>query len=290
MVARIVKDSYPGHEVSRPEAWYHPMVFSSPHSGRDYPRKLLGLSPLPLETLRRSEDAYVDELLPTFANQMVPVLKARFPRMFVDVNRSPRELDPALFSGTLDDASESRSNRVMAGFGVIPKLAADGRNIYPARLPSSEARTRLKRCFRPYHDTLDALLEEGRKRFGHVLLVDWHSMPSAASASGRLPDIVLGDLYGASCRERDIALFEDAFLAEGFAVSRNTPYAGGYVAAHYGKPDTGLSVLQIEINRGLYLDERRVARARDFDGFAARIEQVVDRVMMALTPAAVAAE
>lgn len=290
MVARIVKESYPGHEVSRPRSWVHPFIFACPHAGRDYPRRLLSQSPLPLETLRRSEDAYVDQLIPSYARQLVPMVQARFPRLFVDVNRSPRELDPMLFSGPLEDASESRSNRVLAGFGVIPKLAADGRPIYPSRLPSGEARARLRHCFRPYHQSLAALVEEARQRFPRVLIVDWHSMPSNAGTGGKLADIVLGDLHGVSCHDSDTAIWEEAFEAEGFSVRRNAPYAGGYVAAHYGQPPSGVSVLQIEVNRGLYMDERRVARSRHFKAFSERIAQVVDRALMAVAPVSIAAE
>jgi len=290
MVAKIVKESFPGHELTQPARWQHPLIFCSPHSGRSYPRKLLSQSPLPLETLRRSEDAYVDQIIPSFAAEMVPVLEAKFPRLFVDVNRSPRELDPTLFAGPIDQSADSRSNRVLAGFGVIPKLAADGRNIYASRLPANEAKARLKHCYRGYHDALKALLRDASRRFSEVLLVDWHSMPSAASSSGTLPDIVLGDLHGRACDDHDTELFEDAFCSEGFTVSRNAPYAGGYVASRYGEPESGVGVLQIEINRSLYLDERRVARSRSFADFAARIEQVVDRVMMAKAPMAVAAE
>ncbi|MEM1380338.1 MAG: N-formylglutamate amidohydrolase [Pseudomonadota bacterium] len=290
MVARIVKENYPGHEVSRPSVWRHPLIFMSPHSGRDYPRRLLGQSPLPLATMRRSEDAYVDRLIPDYVKQMVPVLNARFPRLFVDVNRSPRELDPALFAGALDNATESKSNRVLAGFGVIPKLAADGRNIYPGRLSSHEARMRLKNCYHPYHAALQGLIDEAKRRFGHVVLIDWHSMPSTASVTGRLPDIVLGDLFGEACTAQEIAMVEEAFVDEDFDVVRNTPYAGGFVAAHYGKPDAGVSVIQVEMNRGLYLDERRVARARSFQDFGSRIERVIDRLILGASPAAVAAE
>lgn len=290
MVARIVKESYPGHEESRPQQWRHPMLFCSPHAGRDYPRKLLSQSPLPLETLRRSEDAYVDQLLPSFVFDLVPVLQAKFPRLFVDVNRSPGELDPTLFAGPLDDTSESRTNRVLAGFGVVPKLAADGRNIYPTRLPPSEAKSRLRHCYRPYHDALRGLIKEAKRRFPQCLVIDWHSMPSAASSNGSLADIVLGDLHGTSCLDDDAELVEDAFRSEGFSVTRNVPYAGGYVANHYGKPIEGVGVLQVEINRGLYLDERRVARSRNFQAFAERIDQVLDRVMMAKAPVSLAAE
>lgn len=290
MVARIVKENFPGLEVSTPRRWSHPFIFCSPHSGRDYPRKLIGLTPLPLETLRRSEDAYVDQLIPPLAYDMVPVLKARFPRLFVDVNRSPRELDPMLFAGPLDDVADTMTSRVAAGFGVIPKLAADGRSIYPSRLPSSEAKARLKQCFTPYHNQLASLVAQGRDAFGRILIVDWHSMPSSAGGQRKLDDIVLGDVYGASCESDDRDVWEQAFLAEGFSVARNKPYAGGYVAKHYGRPQDGIGVLQIEINRALYMDERRVARRRDFPDFAQRIKHVIERVGLASTPWAVAAE
>ncbi|NNU16784.1 N-formylglutamate amidohydrolase [Parvularcula sp. ZS-1/3] len=290
MVARIVKDNYPGHVLTEAEDWRQPYIFCCPHAGRDYPRKLLGQSPLPLETLRRSEDAYVDQLIPRFATEFAPVLEAKFPRLFVDVNRSPGELDPSIFQGQVEGADEFRSSRVVAGFGVIPKLAADGRTIYRSRLPNSEAKARLKNCFQPYHDALRSLVAKGRKRFGRVVVVDWHSMPSSALANGKLHDIVLGDLHGVSCDPREAELWQEAFAAEGFSVARNAPYAGGYVAGHYGSPDSGVSVLQIEINRRLYMDERRVARSRDFHRFTKRIEQVVDRVVMARAPGAVAAE
>lgn len=290
MVARIVKENYPGHTLESPSTWRQPLIFCSPHSGRDYPRRLIEQSPLPMETLRRSEDAYVDQLLPASASETVPVLKARFPRLFVDVNRSPRELDPGLFQGKLDDASESRSNRVIAGFGVIPKLAADGRQIYRSRLPSSEARSRLNKCFIPYHQMLDDLVQEGLRRFSEVLIIDWHSMPSGAHSNGRLHDVVLGDLFGAACRDDDTAMVEEAFRHEGLTVARNAPYAGGYVAAHYGKPHAGVRVLQVEINRGLYLDERRIARGRSFYDFAERMDRVVGRILGCLDVSALAAE
>jgi N-formylglutamate amidohydrolase len=290
MVARIVKDHYPGHDVRKPVRWQHPFVFGCPHAGRAYPRKLLSLSPLPLETLRRSEDAYVDQLIPGLASDLVPVVKADFPRLFVDVNRSPAEIDPVLFHGSVEGADQPRSSRVVAGFGVIPKLAADGRPIYANRLPAAEAKARLKNCFQPYHNSLAGLLDEGRRRFGQVLLVDWHSMPSGAGHNGALADIVLGDLFGGACQQEDAESWAAAFEAEGFSVERNQPYAGGYVAQHYGRPEAGVGVLQIEINRRLYLDERRVARSPLFPAFAQRLEQVIDRVLMQTAPGALAAE
>ncbi|WP_233205204.1 N-formylglutamate amidohydrolase [Alkalicaulis satelles] len=231
-----------------------PLVFASPHSGRDYTGRALARASLPLGVLRQSEDAYVDELLARAPDLGVPVIKALFPRVFVDVNRSEDELDPDMFDPPPAGLAQV-SARAAAGLGVIPRVAADGRALYAGRLALSEAHERLAHCYRPYHTALRSELEAARQVCGEAVLIDWHSMP-AASARGA--DIVLGDRYGASCSRALTARAETQFRALGFTVMRNRPYAGGYTTEHYGRPASGVQALQIEINRGLYLDERQV--------------------------------
>ena len=262
MAATVASEDYPGHEVLRPAAWTSPYIFASPHAGRAYPARFLSASRLTLLELRRSEDAYVDALLPAPDALGVPVLRADFPRAFVDVNRAPYELDPLLFDAPVA-ADAARSGRVLAGFGVVPKLAAEGRAIYARRLPAQEARARIRMCYHPYHAALRALITECLTRFGQATLIDFHSMPSAG-AGRSLPGVVLGDRFGASCEGASVRRWEQAFRAEGFSTARNTPYAGGYVTSLYGRPGEGVQVIQLELNRGLYLDERAVARSRGF--------------------------
>lgn len=286
MTAKIVKSPFPGHVLDRPDSWSAPYVFASPHSGRHYPLRFLTASVLELADLRRSEDAYVDELLPAATAAGAPCLKALFPRAFVDVNRSSEEIDPTMFASLQGNAGESRSNRVLAGFGVIPRLAAAGQPIYAQKLPAEEAEHRIGRCYAPYHHMLARLIEEALERFGHVVLLDWHSMPSNSAGTGRhLPDVVLGDRFGAACDAGLVDLWEGALQRQGFSVGRNTPYAGGHVTTLYGKPGRHVHALQIELNRYLYLDELRTARHRaGFRKTRQRLAAAISEAMGASAP------
>jgi len=236
------------------------LVFASPHSGRDYSADLTRWTRIDRTLLRRSEDAFVDELFAEAPRHGAPLVAARFPRVFVDVNRARDELDGAMFDPPLPMDNRSGS-RAAAGLGVIPRLAADGRRLYETRLPADEARRRLEAYYAPYHAAVRAQLDAASQAFGEAFLIDCHSMPSA---SARGADIVLGDRYGASCSRALIARAEAVFRDQGFAVVRNRPYAGAFTTEHYGRPGQGVEALQIEINRGLYLDEAKVERSRGF--------------------------
>jgi N-formylglutamate amidohydrolase len=261
--------------LDRPVRQTVPFAFASPHSGRSYPASLLDSTRLDATTLRRSEDAFVDELFAGVVALGAPLLAAQFPRAFLDVNRGSAELDAGMFDGPLDVPVDTPSPRVAAGLGVIPRIVRDGAEIYSSRLDSAEAATRLHQLYRPYHSALAALLSQIRAQFGVAVLIDCHSMPSALS----VPDIILGDRYGASATPALTARAETAFTREGFSVARNTPYAGGHTTVLYGKVQAGCHALQIEINRALYLDEERIAKKAVFESMRARLT----RAMAALT-------
>ena len=214
----------PPFRLDRPAPQRVPFVFASPHSGRAYPDTLLARTRLDATTLRRSEDAFVDELFAGVAALGAPLLAAQFPRALLDVNRGMAEIDRAMFDGALRVKVDAPSPRVAAGLGVIPRIVRDGAEIYSRKLDSAEADARLEQLYKPYHAALAALMEETRTRFGVAVLIDCHSMPSALA----VPDIVLGDRYGASAAPAVTARAEIAFLREGFTVTRNTPYAGGH--------------------------------------------------------------
>ncbi len=253
-------------------------IFASPHSGRDYPSDFLAASVLSPLALRSSEDAYVDRLIDNAPAEGAPLLAACLPRAYVDLNRNPEDLDPRLIEGVPE---RGRGNaRVAAGLGVIPRVVAGGREIRASRISLQEARRRIAAVHRPYHAALADLLDEQRRRFGQAVLFDMHSMPSEALTAarmrrGRVPDIVLGDLYGAAAAEEITAAVEEIFRAEGLVVRRNTPFAGAYVARRHGRPGQGQHVVQIEIARALYLDEVKVAPSADFDAFRALMHRVV---------------
>jgi len=257
--------------VRRPDSRTTPLLATSPHSGRTYPPDLLAQTRIPLDALRKSEDAYIDVLIEAAPACGITSVLAPFPRVFIDPNRSTRELDPALFEGV----SASRAGatpHVQAGLGVIPRISANGRALYDRKLDVAEGRRRIAEFYRPYHGAIDVELKSARDIFGLAILLDFHSMPAIAAAGA---DIVLGDRHGTACDPAIMARVEQIFREEGFAVRRNRPYAGGYTTACYGKPGQQRHAVQIEINRALYLDEERVTRSGTFD----TTHEVINRVL-----------
>ncbi|HEY2445504.1 MAG TPA: N-formylglutamate amidohydrolase [Rhizomicrobium sp.] len=253
--------------VIRPARQTVPLIFASPHSGRLYPSSFVETSRLSAITLRRSEDAFVDELFAAVVALGSPLLLARFPRAYLDANRAPAELDAAMFEDALPMTIDRASPRVHAGLGIIPRVVREGVEIYREKLTAFEAGERIARFYRPYHAALERLVADTRARFGAAIVVDCHSMPSAAAA----PDVVLGDRLGQAASAEVTFAAERAFSGAGFRVARNTPYAGGHTTQLHGRPGSGTHALQIEINRGLYLDEERVERTGRFSETRRRI-------------------
>ncbi|SIS67075.1 N-formylglutamate amidohydrolase [Phaeovulum vinaykumarii] len=261
-----------------PEAPQGGVVFASPHSGRHYPADFLARSVLDARRLRSSEDAFVDRLLMGAPRLGAPLLLADAPRAWIDLNRAADEFDPALIAGLRP--SRVPNPRVAAGLGVVPRVVAGGRAIYAGKIPRAEAEARIAGWWRPYHQRLAALLAETHARAGQAILIDVHSMPHEAIEGAALrPDIVLGDRFGASARPWVTAGVEAAFAAEGLRVGRNAPFAGAYVAQAYGRPGRGFHVVQVEIDRALYMDEARIRPNAHFDAFAALMGRVVRRLV-----------
>ncbi len=275
--------------VTQRQAQAVPLVLASPHSGADYPAEFLAASRLDPLTLRRSEDSYVDELFDPGAGTAAPLVKARFPRAFLDPNREPFELDPAMFEDALPAYVNSRSPRVRVGLGTIARVVATGEEIYAHKLRFAEAVERVERLYHPYHRALKQLLAATRERFGFYLLLDCHSMPSSIALGERGPgrgraDIVLGDCHGTSCHPAVIDTAHQVLRAKGYAVARNTPYAGGFTTQHYGQPLEGGHGLQIELSRGLYMDERSFERKPVFQRLAADMRDLI-AALAAMDPA-----
>ncbi len=258
-----------------------PLVFASPHSGRRYPAEFLTQARAGLLSLRRSEDAFVDELFAGAANFGAVVLSATVARAYVDLNRDPGELDPEMFIERLTPSATTNTARVQAGLGAIPRIAGDGQPIYKRKLALAEAEQRLSTVHRPYHARLTALMAETHAEFGCAVLIDCHSMPSCARGA-HSPDIVLGDRFGASCHPSVTALVEVTLRRFGYRVARNAPFAGGHTTQLYGRPGIRAHALQIEINRALYLDERTLERNAGF----ARIRADMSRLAETLSAAA----
>ncbi|EEE44387.2 N-formylglutamate amidohydrolase [Roseibium alexandrii DFL-11] len=250
-------NGFPAFDVLSPADQRLPFVFNSPHSGRQYPESFLAASRLDARSIRRSEDAYVDELFSHVVPLGAPMLRAHFPRAYLDVNREPYELDPKMFDGRLPSYANIRSIRVAGGLGTVARIVSENHEIYRHRLPVEEALSRVETIYKPYHSTLRRLLAQTHVTFGHAVLIDCHSMPSTVKCqtTDTRPDFILGDRYGTSCNSDLTDFAFETLRSKGYSVSRNKPYAGGFITEHYGRPSSGLHALQIEINRGLYMDE-----------------------------------
>jgi N-formylglutamate amidohydrolase len=272
-----------GFELQRPAAQRLPLILSSPHSGSDYPADFVAASRLDPLALRRSEDSFVDELFAAAPSLGAPLLSARFPRAYLDVNREAYELDPAMFSDALPGFVNAGSPRVRMGLGTIARIVASGEEIYTGKLRFAEAQLRIERLYHPYHRALSRLVEETEALFGGCLLIDCHSMPSAAGSICGTDgaDIVLGDYYGAACAPAILESASRFFAARGFGVAVNTPYAGGFTTEHYGDPGRGRHALQIEISRALYMDERKYRRKPRFAQLAADLAELVRQLSRA---------
>ncbi len=286
-------------EIIAPAEWTAPAVFNSPHSGRDFPEDFLRQSRLPLMTLRKSEDCFVDELFLSCVEHGAPMLRALAPRSYVDLNREPYELDPRMFSSDLPGYANTGSPRVAGGLGTIPRIVSEGEDIYRGRIDFADARRRIEQIYIPYHRTLSALTNAVLSKAGEVLLVDCHSMPASATAhvappAAGLVDVVLGDRFGASCAEDISAFVEERLQRHGLRVLRNKPYAGGFITQNHGAPHRGQHALQVEINRSLYMNETTLEKTSGFHYVRAVIEDMVKALLPYLEdrfrPAQLAAE
>ncbi|MGJ8588525.1 MAG: N-formylglutamate amidohydrolase [Yoonia sp.] len=268
------------YTLTRPQARTTSVVFASPHSGRDYPDAFLRRSVLNASEIRSSEDAFVDQLFAAVPDHGAPLLTANAPRAFLDLNRGVDELDQALIEGVRRNA---HNPRIASGLGVIPRVVANGRQIYRGKLTLAEAHLRIAQYWRPYHDQLQTLLDESNNAYGEAILIDCHSMPHEAlenvgpPGSAR-PDVVLGDRFGSTAAASVVEKVEAAFTSAGLRVARNMPFAGAFITQHYGRPSRQQHAIQVEIDRALYMNERTLEPSRDFAAFQALLSGVIAEI------------
>lgn len=269
-------------DLHEPAARRLPLVLASPHSGSEYPADFVAASRLDPLALRQSEDSFVDELFAAAPQLGAPLLSARFPRAYLDVNREAYELDPAMFSDALPSYVNAGSPRVRIGLGTIARIVANGENIYAGKLRFADAERRIEYLYHPYHQVLHRLVQETAAMFGGCLLVDCHSMPSSSGCGQGGADIVLGDCYGAACAPCIIEAARLLLADRGFRVAINAPYAGGFTTGFYGRPRTHRHALQIEINRALYMDERSYCRKPSFAQLVEDLAHLIERLGQAV--------
>ena len=261
----------------RPARWASGVIMASPHSGRDYPEWFLAGTRLPIPVLRSSEDAFMDRLTACASDHGAVTLAAKVPRCIVDLNRGADEIDPLVVRGV---PRHPLNQRTLAGLGVIPRVVSQGRTIHDRPIDRAEAERRIAACWRPYHAMLAGLIAEARTTFGQAILIDMHSMPHDALThlQGPRPDMVLGNRHGLSASARVSDIVAAAFEAEGWRIRRNSPFSGAYICSAYGRPGRNVHVVQIEIDRALYMDEKSLTPLPDFDRFAERLGRVIRKL------------
>ena len=266
--------------IHRPQRQDTAVVFASPHSGRAYDPAFLAQTVLTADAIRSSEDAFVDQLFATAPQHGAPLLTALVPRAFLDLNRAPDELDPAVIEGI---ARAPHNPRVSSGLGVIPRVVAGGRPIYRGKLPLTEAEARISQVWHPYHRALRQLVDETHAQVGETVLIDCHSMPHEA-IDGHVrpgqprPEVVLGDRFGAAAGRAVMDRVEAAFISAGLRVARNAPFAGAFIAQSYGRPSAQRHVIQVELDRSMYMDEASITPSADFTAFCALLSGVIAEI------------
>ena len=269
---------YPPAVIKRAEEWKSGIIFASAHSGSIYPDAFIERTDLAIKQLRRNEDAFITNLFSPAPDLGAPLIEANFPRCFVDVNRASNEL-PSFWQTD----GKIISSRAEIGMGVVPTMLSETINIYSEPLSLTAAKIRIKDLYHPYHDALLGLIDEALSLFGKVLLIDCHSMPGFNSMGSRRSDIILGDRFGKSCSSEIVMLIEKLFQDLGYSVSRNYPYAGGFVTKHYGKPYESANALQIEINRDLYLNPITLDKKPGFTALAKNISIIINSIIKEVT-------
>ena len=285
----------PGHVIDYPKVesggWRAGIVFASPHSGSIYPDSLLKNSKLTVNQLRRNEDIYIDQLFQATSSLGAPLLKARFPRVVVDVNRSEDELPTHWADIDPDKTLHQPTARAAAGLGVVPTFLSESLPIYHSLPNKADVKARLEHLYVPYHDALKTLVSDSLSRFGQALLIDCHSMPGFAPMGSRRPDIILGDRFGTSCHPDTVGHFRQLFQSHGYSVGINYPYAGGFVTSHYGDTANGVEAIQIEINRDLYVNPVTLTQKKDgFEKLTANLESIIGQIIERAIPQDLAAQ
>ena len=230
-----------------------PIIISIPHSGTIYNKNFLKNILLSKKELQYSEDNYVDKVLNLALSNNISYVKANFPRSFIDVNRSPLEIDPIMIASNIPVFKESSYSKVKSGIGLIHRVSYYGNEIYGHLLSRREVVSRLLNNYFPYHNALKSIIKKIKKYHKTVLILDFHSMPSILIDNN--VDIVLGNNFNLSS---DVILASKVisyFNNYNYSSCINHPFSGGFITQFYGKPMEGINVLQIEINRALYMNE-----------------------------------
>ena len=253
-----------------------PVLLSVPHSGRDYPDWLVAMASAGKPSLTLLEDPWVDRLVWRALQRGCGAVIARAPRAAIDCNRAEDEVDPSI----VDDARRGRvSARARGGLGIVPTRTQQHGYLWRRAMSPRQLDDRLSQAHRPYHAAIEVQLASLVERFGCALLLDCHSMPPAPDG---VPPVVFGDGRGRTAEGWLSAEAVAVTRRAGFEAGLNDPFAGGHIIERHAQPGRGIHALQLEIDRGCYLDDKLAKPGRGFDRAAALIEALAVELGQAL--------
>lgn len=257
-----------------------PLIFDSPHSGRDYPDDF-GYA-CDLEILRQAEDNYVDELFAAAPDHSAALLCAHFPRSYIDVNRAEHDIDTSLLAGEWMLGPIRPTARSDAGIGLIRRLVKPGVAVYDRTLTHTEIVHRLEHYYHSYHKALESFIEQAHHDYGQVFHINCHSMPDATAfpkhQSGdpaQSVDFCIGDRDGRTSGIGFRMMVRDALRDMGYSVSINDPFKGVEVIRRTGRPTRGRQALQLEINKALYMSEETLEKTAEFAKLKADMDTLI---------------
>lgn len=267
------------YTLSLPEGPAIPLLADSPHSGTKYPEDF-GHA-LPFETLRAGEDTHVHELWNSLPTQGATLLAAEFPRSYIDPNRDADDIDEAMLSAPWPGVARP-TEKTRLGIGLIWRESGqNGRQpIYKRQLSPAEVQARIDTYHVPYHAAMREQIESLYARFGAVWHLNLHSMPANSyeglkiQSDRPLADFVLGDRDGTTCAPEFLQVVADALRQRGYSVAINDPFKGVALIARLGRPMENRHSIQVEIHRGLYMDELTRERSSGFASLQADLAGV----------------
>lgn len=264
-----------------------PVILSVPHAGRDYPLPLRAALRVPLTALKGLEDRYADAL-GLDARRAETLFVAQRARAWIDLNRAEHERDPRLDDGAVS-IGNPQSAKLRSGLGLVPRRVGNSGDIWQRRLSADEVQQRIEADHRPYHAAIAAALASARMRFGVAILIDVHSMPSLGPPQSA-PRLVLGDRFGKSAAARFTGRIEGVARAHGIQTAANAPYSGGHILERHGEPRRGIHAIQLEFDRGLYLDAALDGPGEGLPATCRLLRAIIDAVTDEAMPSALAAE
>ncbi len=242
--------------LTAPRSAEAPIIVEVPHAGLTVDAESLSTLVAPAVAIGRDADLYVDELYADAPDVGATLLTANVSRYVCDLNRSEHDVDRDTVLGATGRSSPH---------GLIWRCTTDNRAAIARPLPPSELERRLQQYYRPYHDKLEELVRDRLDRYGFVILVSGHSMPSRGRDGHTDPgreraDVVPGTRQRTTAAAAVIDAADEVAQRFHLGVAHDDPYRGGHTTVRYGRPAAGIHAIQIELNRRLYMDELTLAK------------------------------